>query len=41
MRSKKVDVGTICKKFGGGGHTLAAACSFPSSQYRIEDMFGK
>ena len=39
MRSRSVDVGTICKSFGGGGHTLAAACSFPISKWRIEDMF--
>ena len=27
MRSKDVDVSEICKKFGGGGHQAAAACS--------------
>jgi hypothetical protein len=39
MRSKEADVGSICKLFGGGGHTLAAACSFPSHKWKIEDMF--
>lgn len=28
MRSLKVDVQKICKKFGGGGHLNAAGCSF-------------
>jgi nanoRNase/pAp phosphatase (c-di-AMP/oligoRNAs hydrolase) len=39
MRSKEIDVGEICKIFGGGGHKLAAACSFLGSQYRIDDLF--
>jgi len=39
LRSKKVDVGNIAKMFGGGGHTLAAACSFPTSKYNITDLF--
>lgn len=39
MRSKDVDVSKIAQIFGGGGHKLAAACSFPSSQHRIEDLF--
>lgn len=39
FRSKKVDVGNIAKMFGGGGHTLAAACSFPMSKYNITDLF--
>lgn len=39
MRSKDIDVAEICKIFGGGGHKLAAACSFFSSQYIIDDMF--
>jgi oligoribonuclease NrnB/cAMP/cGMP phosphodiesterase (DHH superfamily) len=39
MRSKVVDVGEICKIFSGGGHKLAAAGSFLSSEYRIEDLF--
>ena len=39
MRSKKVDVSEICKIFGGGGHRLAAACSFFAKDHRIEDMF--
>ncbi len=39
MRSKEVDVSEICRIFGGGGHKLAAACSFLAKDYRIEDMF--
>ena len=39
MRSSNTDVGEICKIFNGGGHKLAAACSFYSSNFRIEDMF--
>ncbi len=39
MRSKEVDVSEICKIFGGGGHRLAAACSFLAKNYRIDDMF--
>lgn len=39
MRSKIVDVSEICKLFGGGGHKLAAACSFYSNTMRIEDLF--
>jgi len=39
MRSLDVDVSEICKLFGGGGHKLAAACSFLGSQYKIDDMF--
>lgn len=39
MRSKEVDVSEICKIFGGGGHRLAAACSFLAKDYRIEDIF--
>jgi oligoribonuclease NrnB/cAMP/cGMP phosphodiesterase (DHH superfamily) len=39
MRSKEVDIGEICKIFGGGGHKLAAACSFYSHQFKIDDMF--
>ncbi len=39
MRSKYVDIGEICKIFGGGGHKLAAACSFYSSHVKIDDMF--
>lgn len=39
FRSKKVDVGKIAQMFGGGGHTLAAACSFHMSKYNITDLF--
>lgn len=39
MRSKEADVGSICQLMGGGGHKLAAACSFHSSQYSIDDLF--
>lgn len=39
MRSKNVDVGSICKLFGGGGHTYSAACSLSAKEWRIEDMF--
>jgi hypothetical protein len=39
MRSKEVDIGEICKIFGGGGHKLAAACSFYSSHLKIDDIF--
>ena len=39
MRSKLVDVSEICRIFGGGGHKLAAACSFHSSDFSLDDMF--
>jgi len=39
MRSKEVDISEIAKIFGGGGHRLAAACTFLSSQYKIDDIF--
>ena len=39
FRSLKVDVGTIAKLFGGGGHTLASACNFSSKKYKLEDLF--
>lgn len=39
MRSRIVDVASICKIFNGGGHTLAAACSFLSSKMKIDDLF--
>ncbi|VBB18522.1 hypothetical protein YASMINEVIRUS_985 [Yasminevirus sp. GU-2018] len=39
MRSREVDISEICKIFNGGGHKLAAACSFSSSLMRIEDVF--
>jgi oligoribonuclease NrnB/cAMP/cGMP phosphodiesterase (DHH superfamily) len=39
MRSRDADVGSICHVLGGGGHKLAAACSFPSSKFSIDDLF--
>lgn len=39
MRSKKVDVGKICRIFGGGGHKLASGCSFLASEYAIDELF--
>lgn len=39
MRSKEVDISVIAKSLGGGGHKLAAACSFPASKYKIDDLF--
>lgn len=39
MRSRTVDVSQICQILGGGGHKLAAACSFQSSFMRIDDVF--
>jgi oligoribonuclease NrnB/cAMP/cGMP phosphodiesterase (DHH superfamily) len=39
MRSKNVDISEICKIFGGGGHKLAAACSFNGSVMKIDDVF--
>ena len=35
FRSANVDVASIAKLFGGGGHTLASACSIPSNKYNI------
>jgi len=39
LRSREVDISEICKLFNGGGHKLAAACSFHSSQFKIDDLF--
>jgi oligoribonuclease NrnB/cAMP/cGMP phosphodiesterase (DHH superfamily) len=39
LRSEKVDVGSIAKIFNGGGHTYAAACSFKTNLYNIQDIF--
>jgi oligoribonuclease NrnB/cAMP/cGMP phosphodiesterase (DHH superfamily) len=39
FRSAIIDVGVIAGIFGGGGHKLASACSFPSSKYHIQDLF--
>ena len=41
FRSETTDVGSIAKILGGGGHTLAASASFPSTTYNITDLFGK
>jgi oligoribonuclease NrnB/cAMP/cGMP phosphodiesterase (DHH superfamily) len=40
FRSKKIDVGSIAKVFGGGGHKLASACSIHSNEFKIDDLFG-
>lgn len=40
FRSRGVDVASIAKLFGGGGHIAAASCSFPKSKYSIDDLFG-
>lgn len=40
FRSKTVDVGSIAKLFGGGGHKLASACSIPIKNYQITELFG-
>jgi uncharacterized protein len=39
LRSKNVDVGELAKVFGGGGHRLASAFSFPLTKYNITDLF--
>jgi len=39
MRSKSVDVSKICQIFGGGGHELAAACSFSMEKMNLPDLF--
>ena len=39
FRSKNVDVANIAKLFGGGGHTLASACSISTDKYNIADLF--
>lgn len=39
FRSKHTNVGKIARAFGGGGHTLASACSFSMSKYTISDLF--
>lgn len=31
MRSKSVDIASVCSKFGGGGHMFAAGCTIKSS----------
>jgi nanoRNase/pAp phosphatase (c-di-AMP/oligoRNAs hydrolase) len=39
MRSNKVDISKIAKALGGGGHKYAAAFSFYSDKYHIDNMF--
>lgn len=39
FRSISVDVGIIASIFDGGGHKLAAACSFNMNKYNIQDLF--
>jgi oligoribonuclease NrnB/cAMP/cGMP phosphodiesterase (DHH superfamily) len=39
LRSREVDVGSISKLFGGGGHKLASSFSFPMNNFRIEELF--
>lgn len=39
MRSTIVNIGEICRIFGGNGHKLAASCSFFSTDYNIHDLF--
>lgn len=39
FRSKEIDVGYIAQMFGGGGHKLASACSFPITKHSIQDLF--
>jgi oligoribonuclease NrnB/cAMP/cGMP phosphodiesterase (DHH superfamily) len=39
FRSNIVDVAKIAKLFGGGGHTLASACSIPIDKINIIDLF--
>lgn len=39
LRSRSVDIGEICKIFGGGGHKLAAAFSFYSKDMFIDELF--
>jgi nanoRNase/pAp phosphatase (c-di-AMP/oligoRNAs hydrolase) len=39
LRSEKIDVGSIAALFNGGGHKYAAAMSFKTTQYSIQDLF--
>ena len=39
LRSEKIDVGSIATLFNGGGHKYAAAMSFKTTKYSIEDLF--
>lgn len=39
LRSIDVDVGSISKLFGGGGHRLASAFSLTLGEYSIQDLF--
>ena len=37
LRSRKINVGAIAQKFGGGGHNLAAGATVDGSVYEIKD----
>lgn len=39
LRSRNIDIGSIAKLFGGGGHKLAGAFSISSETYSITDLF--
>jgi oligoribonuclease NrnB/cAMP/cGMP phosphodiesterase (DHH superfamily) len=39
MRSRDIDVCSICKIFNGGGHKSASACSFSLDEFTINDLF--
>lgn len=39
FRSASTDVTPFARIFGGGGHKLASACSFPDTKYNIKDLF--
>lgn len=41
MRSDGVDVGSISKLFGGGGHSFASAMGLSMTKYNIDDLFLK
>mgnify|MGYP002630640135 CR=1 FL=1 len=41
LRSKgAVDIGTVARRFGGGGHTNAAGCSATGDQAAVQKQFG-
>jgi nanoRNase/pAp phosphatase (c-di-AMP/oligoRNAs hydrolase) len=39
FRSKTINVESIAKILGGGGHKYAASCQISSSEFRLEDLF--
>jgi len=39
FRSKKINVESIAKILGGGGHKYAASCQINSSEFHLEDLF--